>query len=159
MKKFLKKIWEAVKVVYEKLVGTTQKLVPVAINVVEGIKKVMDSPVDDIILGIIAAAIPGDADDKLIEKISLTVQKWIPKILLELKLVDSIAHITDPNEQLKAILAQLKLSSSETQNIIYHGMASLILEKLSDGKISWTDAVAISEYYYTNFTAGKTVEL
>jgi hypothetical protein len=158
MKKFLKKIWDAVRLVYEKLVGTTQKLVPVAINIVEGIKKVMDSPVDDIVLAIIKNAIPGDADDKFIEKIQKTVEMWLPKILLELKLVDSISHIADKNEQLKAILAQLKLSSSETQNIIYHGLASLILEKLSDGKISWTDAVAISEYYYTNF-ATKNVEL
>lgn len=108
----------------------------------------MDGPVDDVILSIIKNAIPGNADDVLIDKVHKTVQEWVPKILLELNLVNSIANIEDTNEQLKAILAQLKLSSDETKNIFYHGIASLILEKLSDGKFDWTDATAISEYYY-----------
>lgn len=151
MKKFLKKIWATIKLLYDSLVGNTKKYIPVAINIVEAIKSVMDTPVDDILAEILKRAIPGNADDVLIDKIRLVVEKWLPKILLELKLVDSISLIEDPNEQLKAILAQLKLSSQETQNMLYHGLASLILEKLSDGELSWSDAVAISEYYYINF--------
>lgn len=151
MKKFLKKIWATIKLFYDSLVGNTRKYIPVAINIVEAIKSVMDTPVDDILAEILKRVIPGNADDVLIDKIRSVVEKWLPKILLELKLVDSISSIEDPNEQLKAILAQLKLSSQETQNMLYHGLASLILEKLSDGELSWSDAVAISEYYYINF--------
>jgi hypothetical protein len=148
MKKLLSKIWNTIRNLYDSLVGNTRKYVPVAIRIVEAIKSVVDSPVDDIVLGIIKLAIPGTTDDKLIDKVKETVEKWLPKILLELRLVDSISTIEDPNEQLKAILAQLKLSSDETQAIVYHGLASLILEKLSDGELSWSDSVAISEYYY-----------
>lgn len=108
----------------------------------------MDGPVDDVILSIVKAAIPGDADDKLIDKVHKTVEEWLPKILLDLNLINSVANIEDRNEQLKAILAQLKLSSDETKNIFYHGIAALILEKLSDGKFDWTDATAVAEYYY-----------
>ena len=151
MKKFLKKIWYAIKSLYESIVGSTRKCVPIAINIVEAIKSVMDTPVDDVILEILKRAIPGTADDVLIDKVKSVVEKWLPKILLELRLVDSVANIEDQNEQLKAILAQLKLSSDETQNMLYHGLASLILEKLSDGELSWSDSVAISEYYYVNF--------
>lgn len=150
MKTFLKKIWNAIRNLYDSLVGNTRRYVPVAIRIVEAIKSVVDSPVDDIILGIVKLAIPGDADDKLIDKVKETVERWLPKILLELRLVDSIANIEDPNQQLQAILAQLKLSSDETQAIVYHGLASLILEKLSDGELSWSDSVAIAEYYYKN---------
>lgn len=133
----------------------TKQLVPIAIAVVEGIKAVMDSPVDDIILFVIKRAIPGNADDILIDKIQSVVKEWLPKILLELKKVDSIAGIEDQNEQLKAILAEFKLSSDESQNIFYHGFCSLILEKLSDGKITWSESLLISEYYFQNIYKSK----
>jgi hypothetical protein len=133
---------------YQSLKSETKRLVPVAINVIEGLKAVMDTPVDDVILEILKKAIPGTADDVLIDKIKGVVKEWLPKILLELKMVESVANIEDQNEQLKAILAQFKLSSDETKNIFYHGFASLILEKLSDGKLSWSDSIVIAEYFY-----------
>ena len=150
MKKLLKKIWETIKSLYNQLIGVTQKYIPIAINIVEGIKKVMDSPVDDIVLEIVKLAIPGDADDKIINKVKSVVETWIPKILLELKITNAIAGMTDVNEQLKAILDELKKLSPETQAIVWHGMASLLIEKLSDGKISWSDGVALAEYFYQN---------
>ena len=149
---FLGKIFRAIGKLFEGLRAETKRLVPIAINIVEGIKKVMDSPVDDIILAIVEGAIPGDADDILINKIKSVVEIWLPKILLELKMIESIANIEDRNAQLQAVLDQLKLSSDETKAIIYHGLASLILEKLSDGKLSWSDAIAIGEYYYQNIS-------
>jgi hypothetical protein len=152
--KFLRRLWAAIANVFHKVENEIKVFIPIAIGVVEGIKKVMDGPVDDVILSIVKAAIPGDADDKLIDKVHKTVQEWLPKVLFELKLINSINDIEDPNEKLKAILAELKLSSDETKNIIYHGIASLILEKLSDGKFDWTDATAISQYYYEHMFKG-----
>jgi hypothetical protein len=147
----LKKLWLKIARLFDFLEDKTKRLVPIAIKVVEGIKTVMDGPVDDVILAIIKQAIKGTADDIIIDKTKQVVEEWIPKILLEFKLVDSIANIENQNEQLQAILNQLKLSSDETKAIIYHGLASLILEKLADGEISWSDSVAISEYYFKNF--------
>jgi hypothetical protein len=141
--RFIKSLWL-------KLTAEVKELVPVAINVVEGIKVVMDSPVDDVIAAVVKAAIPGDADDILIDKITAIVKEWLPKVLLELKVIEGISDIKDQNEQLNAILAQFKLNSDETKNIFYHGFCSLILEKLSDGKVSWSDAIVISEYYFIN---------
>lgn len=143
-------IFRSIARLFNKLKSEVKKLVPIAINIVEGIKSVMDSPVDDILATIIKNAIPGDADDILIDKITKVVKEWIPKVLIELKMVESVAGIDDQNEQLKAILSQFKLSSDETQNIFYHGLCSLILEKLSDGKLSWSDSIIISEYYFRN---------
>lgn len=136
---------------FDFLESKTKKLVPVAINVVQGLKAVMDGPVDDVLAFIIKTAIKGQTDDVIIDKTTATVKEWIPKILFELELINSIANIEDQNEQLQAILNQINLSSDEKKKIIYHGLASLILEKLSDGKITWSDSVAISEYYFKNF--------
>lgn len=150
MKKILKKIWETIKNIYNHLIGDTQKYVPIAINIVEGMKKVMDTPVDDVVLEIIKVAIPGDADDKVIDKVKSVVETWVPKVLLELKIVNSIAGITDVNAQLQAILAEVKKLCPETQAILWHGFASLCIEKLSDGKITWSDGVALAEWFFQN---------
>jgi hypothetical protein len=148
MKTLLSNIWKSVKRKYDSIRYRTKKLVPIAINVVQGLKQVMENPVTDPILEIIKRAIPGQADDLLISKITKVVREQLPKVLLDLKMIESVANIQDQNEQLKAVIAQLKLSSDQTKLIIYHGIASLILECLSDGELSWSDAIAISEYYY-----------
>lgn len=150
LKTLIKKIWDAIGKFFNRMEDETKRLVPVAIKVVEGVKSVIDSPVDDIIAEVIKKSIKGEVDDIIIDKIKLTVETWIPKILLELKMIESIANIEDTNEQLKVILEQFRFSSDETKNIFYHGLSCLILEKLSDGKLSWSDAIAISEYYYKN---------
>lgn len=147
----LKKLWLSIAKMFDFLESKTKKLVPVAINVVQGLKAVMDGPVDDVIAFVIKTAIKGQTDDVIIDKTTETVKEWIPKILFELELINSIANIEDQNEQLQAILNKINLSSDEKKKIIYHGLASLILEKLSDGKITWSDSVAISEYYFKNF--------
>lgn len=141
---------------FQGLKKETKRMVPIAINVVEGLKKVMDSPADDVILTIVKGAIPGNADDILIDKVHSVVKEWLPKVLLELYKVDTIAQLTDQNDQLHAILAQFKLSSDESKNIFYHGLCSLILEKLADGKIDWSESILISEYYFINFQKNGT---
>ena len=144
------RIWAFISKLWNGLSSETKSLAPVAIKIIQGIKTVMDSPVDDIITFVIKNAIPGSADDVLIDKINATVKEWLPKILIDLNIANAIANINDPNKQLQAILEQLKLSSNETKNIFYHGFCSLILEKLSDGELSWSDSTAIAEYYYKN---------
>lgn len=156
MKRILKKIWNFIKNIFNKLDDEVKRIVPVAINIVEAVKKVMDSPVDEVIATILKQVIPGDADNVLIDQVKSFIEKNLPKVLLDLNLVNSIAGIEDENEKLKAILAQFKLSSDETKNILYHGLAALAIEKLSDGKLSWSDAVALSEYYYKNVVKNET---
>jgi hypothetical protein len=155
MKKLIRKIWKAVQKAYSKIVDSTRQYVPIAIEVVEALKRVMDSDVDDVVAEIIKRVIPGKADDLLIEKIKTTVELWLPKILLELRMVQGVAQQQDVNTQLKAILAELKLSSDESKAIVYHGLATLILEKLSDGELSFSDSAAIAEYYYRSAIKGE----
>lgn len=155
MKKLIRKIWKAVQKAYSKIVDSTRQYVPIAIEVVEALKRVMDSDVDDVVAEIIKRVIPGKADDLLIEKIKTTVELWLPKILLELRMVQGVAQQQDVNTQLKAILAELKLSSDESKAIIYHGLATLILEKLSDDELSFSDSAAIAEYYYRSAIKGE----
>ena len=148
--KALKKLWAWVERVFNQLNAKTKELVPVAINVVQAIKDFELSGSADFVEFVVTKAIPGDADDKAVKIARDIIRKWLPKILLELQMIEVAAGTDDINEKLQLILTRLKLSSDETQNIVYHGIASLIIEKLSDGDLSWSDSIAISEYYYKN---------
>lgn len=142
---FLRKLWDGIKSLFQGLRIKSKVWVHLAIIVMQNIKTVMDSPVPDVLTSII----PGGADDAIKEKIRL----WIPKVMLELNMIDAIANIEDPNDQMNAILARIKLSSQETKNIFWHGLGSLLIEKFSDGKFSWADSVAVAQYYYDHILA------
>lgn len=142
LKNFLHHLWQSIKNLFDHVEAEVKKDVVVAISVVQQLKAVVDSPVADVV----TALIPGDLDDQ----IKLRLRELLPKLILELSLVQSVVNIEDQNAQLQAILEKLKLSGDDTKNAFYHSLASLILQKLSDGKLSWTDTVAISEYYYVN---------
>lgn len=142
LKNFLRHLWQSIKTLFDKVEKEVKKDIVIAISVVQRVKAVVDSPVADVV----TALIPGSADDAVKD----LLRAWLPKVLVELSLVESVANIEDTNAQLQAILDKLKLASDETRNAFYHSLSSLVLQKLSDGKLSWSDAVAISEYYYQN---------
>ena len=75
----------------------------------------------------------------------------MPKILVELNLVNSIANIEGVNAQLQAILAALKVSTDDTKAEKYHIIASKLLVILSDGVITWSEAVIFTEWYYQSY--------
>lgn len=137
---FLKKLWNSIANLFKGLRIKSKVWVHLAVTVVQKLKDITDSPVPDVI----AAIIPGEADDRVKDKI----REWVPKVLLQLNMMEVISGIEDPNEQMQAILAKIKFSSKETRNIFWHGLASLLIEKFSDGKFDWKDAIAVSQYYY-----------
>lgn len=144
--KWLSGIWKGISKIWHKANDEVKKLAPVAIAVVQNVKKFIDSPVADVI----TALIPGNVDDVLKEKL----REKLPDIIIKMQLINAVAGMEDTNEQLRVILENLKLSADEAQNVFYHGLASLVLESLSDGKLSWSEATVIAEYYYTHIEKG-----
>lgn len=126
------------------------KVCPVAIKVVDGLKTVNESTEGDAVAAVIKAVIPGVKDDIIIDSVRSFLKNVLPKVAVELKIVDSIRNITDPSEQLKAICNAINVSSDEFKNSTYHALATMVINYLSDGKITWGEAVALAEYYYQN---------
>ena len=153
-KKTIKGIWPKIKTfvvnLWSDMDKMAEKLCPVAINVVNGIKTVNSSSGGDVIEIILSKLIPGTADDAVIKLVRIWLTKNLPLIATDLKIIDSISKTKDVNEQLKAICNAINLSSDSTKNAIYHTLSSKILEVLSDGKITWGEAVMLSQYYYDN---------
>lgn len=136
-----------IKRIYKRLIDESKVYIPVAIDVVEALKLVLDSPVDDIVLDVIGILIPNLPKNK-IDVIKDKIHAELPKILIELNLINAATNSTDINEQLKGILEALKIASEDTKAEKYHILASKLLVILSDGKISWSESVIFTEWYY-----------
>lgn len=150
MNKNLNEIFSFIKRIFAGLKYEAKKNIPVAIDVVEAIKKVLDSQVDDIVLSILGSLVP-NLPVSQINIIKSKLEKELPKIILELNLVNLALNGQDINTQLQTILDQLKLSSDDIKAEKYHVMASKILVVLSDGKVTWGEAVMLTEWYYQNY--------
>lgn len=155
MKKLLKKLWAFISIIWNQVDGFVEKITPVAIGIVEQIKKINESTTGDIIETILEAVIPGNVDDKIIGLARIHLKSYLPKLLKGLHISQAIAEIEDPNEQLKAIIIAINMSPDEEKNIKYHSLCVLILNSLTDGKLSFGESVLIAEYYYSNIYKNK----
>lgn len=143
LKNFLVRVWQFIQRFFHSLEEQGKLAVHIAVEIVENIKKVSDTPIPDVL----AAIIPGDLDEEIIKKL----RQAIPDILDKLKLFDQCGQLTDSNELLQCVLKNINLSSDELKNTMYHGLSSLLVQTLSDGKLTFQEAVLLSEYYYKNF--------
>lgn len=155
MKKLLQRIWAFIEGLFSKLEKEVEKLVPVATNIVQGVKKVVESGTTGAILEVIKFTIPGNTDDKIIDKAMEIVKEYIPKIAKQLGIIDAITEIEDVNEQMIAVVNVLRDANDETQSDYWHELAAFILRALADGKITLGEAGAIVEYHYQNYVRPK----
>jgi hypothetical protein len=148
MKELLRKILLGIKNLFSKATEETKHLLPICIGIANGLKKFMDSPLDEIAIGIVGFALPKASP--FFKSAVESVKKRLPSILLTLEMVDAVSKIDDPNERLRKIIELFKLSSNEAQNKAYHDLCTMVLADLSDGKLTWQEASALSQYYYDN---------
>ena len=148
--KILKQIWSFLTRLFAKADKLVDRIAPPAIKIVNILKSVNESFTGDLIETLITKLIPGSADDVFIKALREKLRVVLPRIISALNISKSIAEIEDKNEQLKAIIVAINLSSDEAKNAYYHSLCSMIIEALSDGKLSWSESVQIAEYYYTN---------
>jgi len=150
LKLFLAQIWDFISGIWKKTTSEIKRITPIAVKAVNALKSINDSFAGDVIETVIASIIPGKTDDIFIAMLRQKLREILPKVILNLNIVNSISNIGDANEQLKSIVSAINMSSNETKNIYYHSLCVLILESLADGKLSFSESVQISEYYYTN---------
>ena len=136
---------------YSKADELIERIVPVAINVVEQIKQVNDSTTGDIIELIISKAIKSDADDLIIRNLRAKLREKLPEVLEIMRLSMNIAKVDDKNLQVKMIIDAINFSPDEIKNQRYHDFCAFVLVKISDGKLTWGESVKIAEEYYEKF--------
>ena len=135
---------------YSKADELIERIAPVAINVVEQIKTINETATGDIIELIISRVIKGNADDLAIKAIREQLRKRLPEVLEIMRLSMNIAKVDDANLQVKMILDAINMSPDAVKNAHYHAFCSLVIEKISDGNLTWGESVIIAQYYYDN---------
>lgn len=104
-----------------------------AVILVEKLKKYIDNPIADILSKII----PGDWDNKAIEK----VRNTLPGILADLRGIETTTDVA-------TAVSDLKFSDDDAKNRFYHNLATAAARVLSDGKLSYGDAVVAVQLIY-----------
>lgn len=132
-----------------------ERIAPIAVNVVEQIKLVNDTTAGDIIELIITKAIKGQADDIIVNQIRAKLKGKLPEVIEVMRLALSIAKVDDKNIQAKMVLDAINLSPDQIKNAHYHVFCSMLIESVSDGKLTWSESVMIAEYYYNKIYKGE----
>ena len=140
LKTFLEKIWGSIKSLFDGMPSELKTAIHIGVVITENIKKLVDSPVTDVL----TAVIPGDVDDQL----KILLRAKLPVILTELKLADSCAGLTDPNEITACAIKVLQGLNGDIQSVFFHNLSILIAQIAADGKLSWSDGVYLLEWYY-----------
>lgn len=142
---FFKKIWNSIKSVFDKFSPEAKKAIHIGVAIVDNMKSFVQSPVADIF----TAIIPGNVDDRIKD----LLRQYLPKIVIEMKLVDAVLGETDPQVIVQEAIATLQqitgdwISDAARKNF-YDSLAVLIAQVAADGKLTWDDAKAVVKWYY-----------
>jgi len=138
--------------IFKGLSKEIKQLVPIAIAIGDAVKLAIDNPISgsliQFLLDAVKTAIPGKFDDAIIDAAFAKLKANLGKILIDLRLVESIAETDDPEEMLKLILAQFKFSSDTQYNLFIHDFVILVTEAVADGELTWTEILSIQEVLY-----------
>lgn len=155
MKKIFGKVWSWFSGLWKKADNVVDKIIPVAVNVVQGVKKAIDTGNLDIVAEIAKKLIPGTVDDVIIDKAVEIAKKNIPRIAIQLDIIKNISEIEGTPEQMKEALLALKNVFGEKWEKFCTGLAQEILVVLSDGKVTWAEAAILSKRYYDEYVKPK----
>lgn len=136
----MKRIFAFLKRLVSKSAALIQKFINPSIAVVQALKNAVNSPVTPFL----NALIPGNLDDKIV----LALKANLPKVLQVLKIADECTKLKDPDLIIQCAIKALRKYDSDGQAANYHSIAALLSVYLSDGKLSWKEAVHLAQAVY-----------
>ena len=147
IKTFLKRVWKGIEKAFKKLDATSQKLVPIAIDITSAVKQIIEKGTyTGKMVDVLTAMIPGTLDDRAISLGRL----HLPKLLIKLTLVDQINQQGSLEDKCKWAIARVKLFDDDQKELFYDGLAKKLLQYLSDGKLEWAEVGYLVKWYYDN---------
>jgi hypothetical protein len=137
---FLSKIWARLKSLFDGMPAELKTAIHIGVVVTENINKFVASPGADIL----TALIPGDIDDR----IKSYLRSQLPVILVQLKLADQCAELTDPEEITACAVKCLQSLDNNIKSAFLHNISIMAAQVAADGKLTWSDGVYLLEWYY-----------
>lgn len=148
-KNIFKVIFDFVKGKYKRLFNIFRANSNVAVNVVNTLKKIVESDVTDYVTDLI----PGDLDDKIHEKLKVIV----PIVAQKIAIANGILSANDKDvDAVKAIVEHLKNEVNPGLKVSFWIMfAGELNMALADGQITLSEAIALSQLIYVENKKNK----
>ena len=147
--KTLTKIKEWFKSLFRTADELKDKYLPIAVNVVEAIKKAIESGTVDVIEDIAIMLYPKGGI--LIKKATEYAKDHIPSLCLQLQIIE-LSDLADGDvDALTVSLDKLKETTGEQWDNFMSGMAGTLVSYLSDGKIDWKEAKELAGEFYDEY--------
>ncbi len=144
------KVWHAIIHEFAHIKEEARHFTPIAVSILQKLKTLEDSPWADVI----ANALGKDNGAAMLTK----AREATAKAIIALDVFNAAGTMPEgatDEEKAQWILSKFKLSDDEAKNAFYHNAASLTISYLSDGKITWSEGVRLSEAYYQAEIASK----
>jgi len=136
--------------VFKSVDAETKKIIPIAVDIVEGIKSVMDTPQSDMVIAI-GESLVGKPAAAIIEQVHQALHKWLPVILLKLEKAEDIVNVENLQEKMQLALNELKFSSDVAKNMFWNDFGGLMITELTTGKVPLQNAKILIEDYYQTY--------
>lgn len=142
-----KRFWNWIK----ELLDNKEKYLRISVNVVQAVKKAINSNTFSVVKDIAKALLP-DTGDAILDKAVAFAEKEVPILCLQLEIMEANEE-HDAEEALKA----LSETYGEKWGVFMSSLAGRIAEIVSDGKIDPRESRELAkEYYDKNIKDGTT---
>lgn len=135
-----RRVGKWLKSLFTKTKAIAETYIPIGIEVVEEIKKVVDSPITPLL----TMLIPGHLDDAIAAK----VKQLLPQVLTTLRISNDCAKKTTPDEVAQCVIAYLRTLRPNERHDFWLKIAAKVSAALSDGKLTWTEILDITQDIY-----------
>lgn len=151
----MKNVFEFIKNLFNKILGKAVDLfrqhAEISINVVENLKKVLDSGTADLI----TALIPGEIDNLLVAKL----RQVLPIVLEKVAVSNNIVKTgKSHSEIIDLVLKHLKKANDDSKRLFWITLAAELNVALSDGKLSFAEGLLLSQLVYKEFKKTEEVK-
>jgi hypothetical protein len=141
MKKILTQVSDWLKRKFKQGYDAAKKHSHVAVKVTDGLRKVVASPVADLL----TAIIPGDLDNEL----KFKLRQELPKIAAKVAIAHNILQATeDPTLALSRIREYIASLGEIGQRAWWVDFSAHVMEAISDGDLSWDELQRITQKAY-----------
>jgi hypothetical protein len=148
MKKIFEKLSSFVKNLFGNVFSELKKHSELAVKVTDNIKKLVESPIADVI----SVIIPGDADDILIAKARVV----LPQVVEKVAILHGILKENDTNSDVVAnIIENLKQLNPDARISFWVMFAAELNKALSDGKLTLAESFVLTQMSYIELKNNK----
>lgn len=121
-------------------IAITPQMIDHLINVVNIIKRVVNNPVAVLVTDLTPIALDNE--------IRLKIADALPAILAGLTYSKNYLNTDNKSDAVNGMLEKVRLADDPDKDALYHALLGRLIVVVSDGKVTWSEAVSIIEVYF-----------